>query len=92
MSFLALGLRCFHDVVGVPVGPAAPVHLRDRPLLLQDVIRVAALIVANLLPDRVDSAVLAAVRHLQLLLNIHLALAAAGCVLELLIVLLVVFA
>lgn len=89
MSLLTLGLRRFDDVVGVPVGPPTPVHLRDWSLLLQHVITVAAL---ALLPDGVDPTVLTAVCHLKLLLNVDLALAAASRVLELLIVLLVVFA
>ena len=93
MSFLTLGLLCLHDVVRVPVGPATPVHLRDRPLLLKSVIIVATLIVGTfIMRHGVDSAVLASMRHLHLhLLSIYLALTATGYVLELLIVLLVVF-
>ena len=90
MSFLTLGLRRFHDVVRVPVGSTTPVHLRDRPLLLKSVIVVAALIVTFLLRHGADSTVLTSVRHLHLqLLSIYLTLATC---LELLIVLLIVFA
>ena len=87
MSLLALGLRRFDDVVRVSVGPPAPVHLGDRPLLLQHVITVAL----ALLSDGVDPAILTAMCHLKLLLDVHLALRGASCVLELLIVLTNIF-
>ena len=87
MSFLTLGLRRLHDVVRVPVGSTTPVHLRDRPLLLESVVGVA-LIVAAFMHHGVDPTVLTSVRHLHLQLSIDLV---ATCV-ELLIVLLVVFA
>lgn len=90
MSFLTLRLP-LPDVVRVAVRPPAPVHLRDRSLLLEGVVVVASLIVRTLvLSNRVDATVLASMRHLHLkLLDIDLA---AGSVMELRIVLRIVFA
>ena len=68
MRFLALRFLSFTNVIGVAMDTAAPMHLGNRSLLLEDKIGIAALAEALLLNHRVHSTILTTMRHLHLLL------------------------